>query len=81
MTVMVPVHEGSLPARCATWSEHEWASQRFLETSRHPSMGRYVRSLVRCAKCGRETTMTEWLDLPVTGDVRSLAVSEKGADA
>jgi len=66
---------------CTTWSEHEWTSQQFVEAARHPSMGRYNRFLVRCARCGRETTMTEWLELPVTGNVRSLAVRERGVEA
>ena len=56
---------------CATWQEHEWASQRFLEASRHPSMGQYNRFVVRCAKCGREKTMTEWLDVTVAFDRQS----------
>ena len=64
---------------CTTWNEHEWTSQQFVEAARHPSMGRYNRFLVRCGQCGRETTMTEWLDL--LGDVRSLPAGARRMDA
>ena len=63
---------------CAEWSEHEWDGQRFLENGRHSSMGRFQRYLVRCNRCGRETTQTEWLDLSETIS-RALPAEKDGA--
>jgi hypothetical protein len=60
---------------CQTWTEHEWRQPRFVEAGRHPTMGRYNRYVVRCNGCGRETTQTEWIDLPGTVS-RALATEE-----
>ena len=50
---------------CEQWTDHQWREPKFVESGRHPSMGRYLLYLVRCANCPRETTMTEWLDMPI----------------
>lgn len=62
---------------CQIWTDHQWAEPRFVESGKHHSMGRYNKFLVRCEHCQRETTETEWLDLPVTADIRTLAVEGK----
>lgn len=47
---------------CQTWSDHEFGRARFLETGRHPVLGRYNRFVISCANCPRTITQTEWLN-------------------
>lgn len=49
---------------CETWADHQWGGHRFVEVGRHPTMGHFQKLLVRCERCGRETTETRWMDLP-----------------
>lgn len=49
---------------CPRWSDHEWHSRQFVEAGRHPTMGHYVRHLVKCRICTKTTTETEWTGLP-----------------
>ena len=48
--------------RCQGWHDHEWSSRAFVESGRHPTMGRFNRFVMRCAKCQRTTTQTEWIE-------------------
>ena len=49
--------------KCRTFDEHEWGERRFLETGRHPTMGRFCRYTVTCDRCGHQTIETEWVSL------------------
>jgi hypothetical protein len=51
---------------CESWSDHAWSAPRFVEHGRHLTMGAYQKFLVRCERCGHETTLTEWLTLSGT---------------
>lgn len=53
----------TLMTLCPTWSEHEWGAPRFIESGRHPTMGRFNRYTVTCQKCPKQTLQTDWLDL------------------
>lgn len=61
-------------AHCLTWQDHEFGEPVFLEAGRHETMGRYQRFTVTCARCGRRTTETRWLDL--SGSSRPVSMEE-----
>lgn len=45
---------------CDLWQDHDWSDPRFVEAGVHPTMGRFTKYVVRCTRCGKETTLTEW---------------------
>ena len=58
-----PIHGETTDRPWCAWADHEWGARRVVESGRHPALGQYLRYLVRCRRCGRETTETEWLDV------------------
>lgn len=48
---------------CELWTDHEWDTQRLVESGKHPLMGTFQKFLATCRRCGRETTETRWTDL------------------
>lgn len=51
---------------CATFRSHEFGEPRFQEAGRHPTMGRFQKFTVTCARCATQVIETRWLDMPVS---------------